>query len=229
MDITKGGYSEEIQNYFIADLHNAPGNGHTIVYSPVRVVCFNTLTMAKSRSNFKIKIPHTGDPGAIMNFIANTVGHFDKHQADTKALFEQMMATPIKADDFAGIVAKTFPYPKKPGKVRFLEGLKSDQRAAILQDAKQRAVLTDFIGAEDDYKVAIKRADTLRELTRELAQKFNDEHPAVANTVWMAYQATTENSDWREGRENEDIGKSVLFGLRSREKVRAFDACVKAL
>jgi hypothetical protein len=43
----------------------------------------------------------------------------------------------------------------------------------------------------------------------------------LRGTVWAAYNAVTEVSDWREGR---NADESALFGSRAQEKSRAFNA-----
>ena len=73
--------------------------------------------------------------------------------------------------------------------------------------------------------MASDRVLKIREGAQVLYHKFNDEHPQFAGTVWAAYNAATETSDWREGRGSVDY--STVFGPRAQEKVRAFKAALE--
>jgi len=53
-------------------------------------------------------------------------------------------------------------------------------------------------------------------------QQFEAFDPAhLRGSVWAAYNAVTEVSDWRESF-GSDVGASVLFGNRAKEKQRAY-------
>lgn len=221
-----GGFEDPIRNYFVVELNQSPGNSHHVLHTPVRVVCSNTLSMAKGQANINIRVPHTGDPARTIKFVADIVGKFRQREEKSREIFEAFMGRVLNPDEFAQIVARTFPRPTKPRKVRMLDSMSDDQRAALMADAKQRLQLESYIAAEESWKVGIERTDRLRKVMRDLAERFNDQHPAVANTAWMAYNAATELADWREGRE-QSIGSSVLFGARMQEKVRAFDSCLE--
>lgn len=219
-----GGFKDEVKNYFIGEFWQKPGNSHRFMHSPVRAECENTLSMAARAANINVAIPHVGDPTATMKFIAFIASRFQDHITRTKEVFDAMAHRSITPDEFAQIVARTFPRPPVPRRVQMLRDMDPTTRSAMLADVKQSILLDRYVSDEEAYVVRTERVDRLRATMRKLAQDFNADHPKVANTVWMAYNAATELADWRESREK-NPDESVLFGARAKEKIRAYTAC----
>ena len=88
-----------------------------------------------------------------------------------------------------------------------------------------RQAIMDAETAMEAWVTSTDRVRQIRDGARVLYQTFNDEHSQFARTVWAAYNACTETSDWREGRG--DVDHSVVFGPRAQEKVRAFKAALE--
>lgn len=107
-----------------------------------------------------------------------------------------------------------------------LDKLTAEQVAEMLEQGV--GAIDKIQKDESAWKAANACQENMRAITVQLLNKFNDEFPQVANTSWALYQAITEHADHREGRKNEAVGESILYGNRAKEKAAGWYAC-KAL
>ena len=215
---------DEIENYFVAVINQVPGKGHRILFTPRRVVCANTLSLGIKQATINLQIPHTGDPTAMVGFAAQLVTEMTRATDKVAAYFEAMSKTRVEEEGLDRLLKAAFPEPPVPAKVRLFQNL-SPQQIAVMKNSKLSQAIMDAERAMESYVVASDRVLKIREGAQVLYHKFNDEHPQFAGTVWAAYNAATETSDWREGRGGVDY--STVFGPRAQEKVRAFKAALE--
>jgi hypothetical protein len=78
--------------------------------------------------------------------------------------------------------------------------------------------------AEQRFETLLKKSTELRATAVGQYEGFKPE--ALAGTLWAAYNAVTEVSDWREGK---NAAESSLWGARAAEKGRAYAEAVKIL
>ena len=210
---------DEVENYFVCVLSQVPGKGHRVLFTPRRVVCQNTLTLGIRQAQVNLRVPHTGDPTGTVAFAAQLVAEMTRATEKVEAYFEAMAKTAVDSEGVETILRSAFPEPPMPAKVRLFQSL-SAQQLAVMKGGHLNQAIMDAEGAMESWVVATDRVRQIRDGARVLYAKFNSEHPHLARTVWAAYNACTETSDWREGRGNVD--HSAVFGPRSQEKVRAF-------
>ena len=215
---------DEIENYFVAVLNQVPGKGHRILFTPRRVVCSNTLSLGIRQATINLQIPHTGDPTAMVGFAAQLVTEMTRATDKVAGYFEAMSKTKIDEEGLEKLLRAAFPEPAVPSKVRLFQNL-SPQQISVMKNSRLNQTIMDAERAMESWVQASDRVLKVREGAKVLYEKFNDEHPPLAGTVWAAYNASTETSDWREGRGSVDY--STLFGPRAQEKVRAFKAAVE--
>ncbi len=215
---------DEIENYFVCVLSQVPGKGHRLLFTPRRVVCQNTLSLGIRQATINLRIPHTGDPTRMVAFAAQLVTEMTRATEKVEAYFEAMAKVKVGEEGLDKLLRAAFPEPPVPAKVRLWQNL-SPQQIAVMKESRLNSAILDAERAMESWVVASDRVLKIRGGARVLYQKFNDEHPAFAGSVWAAYNACTETSDWRKGRGN--VAESVLFGPRSQEKVRAFKAALE--
>lgn len=215
---------DEIQNYFVAVINQVPGKGHRILFTPRRVVCANTLNLGIKQATINLQIPHTGDPTAMVGFAAQLVTEMTRATDKIAAYFEAMSRAKVGDEGLERILKAAYPEPPVPAKVRLFQNL-SPQQIAVMKNSKLSQAIMDAERAMESWIVASDRVLKIRDGAKVLYGKFNDEHPQFAGTVWAAYNACTETSDWREGRGSVDY--SAIFGPRAQEKVRAFKAALE--
>jgi len=215
---------DEIENYFVAVIHQVPGKGHRILFTPQRVVCRNTLNMGIKQATINLQIPHTGDPTAMVSFAAQLVTEMTRATEKVAAYFEAMSKTKVDEEGLERILKAAFPEPPVPAKVRLFQNL-SPEQIAVMKNSRLGQTILDAERAMEAWVLASDRALKIQEGARALYHQFNEAHPQFAGTVWAAYNASTETSDWREGKGNVDY--STIFGPRAKEKVRAFKTALE--
>lgn len=210
---------DEIENYFVCVLSQMPGKGHRVLFTPRRVVCQNTLSLGIRQATINLRIPHTGDPTGTVAFAAQLVTEMTRATEKVQAYFEAMAKTPVGEEGLDRILKEAFPEPAMPAKVRLFQNI-TPQQLGVMKNSSLNQAIMDAEAAMEAWVTSTDRVRQIRDGARVLYSKFNDEHPQFARTVWAAYNAATETSDWREGRG--DVDHSVVFGPRAQEKVRAF-------
>lgn len=212
---------DHVKEYFLVNLWQVPGRAHYISQTPVRVVCANTLVQGLRASSSTISIPHSVGSISDVEFAVSTIVALDAHKQKTRELFDFMAVSRIHMGQARRVFRAAFPQPDKPKQLQFVED--SGLNSLGDRDLEERV---DALAAR--HADEVDKSNALFEMCIERYHAFNDDHPFLAHTVWAAYQAATEVSDWRKGRQS-GRGRNVLFGERAQEKVRALDASVKLI
>lgn len=218
---------DEIKQYFVVqDWKNGRG-GSTIVLTPMRPVCMNTLSMSLRLASVKFDVAHRGDNLRDLEFAAALMTEMELVQERTLKVLRRMTEVQVTSDWVEDVLAAAYPYPTKPRRAGIaerytLEDIASNENLAGFGD--QFAKSSSALSRWEAQKVQV---DAHRETSRLLLERFNDEHAWAANTAWALYNAVTENSDWRRG--GQKLNESVLFGYRAQEKIRGFEAIVAGL
>jgi len=212
--------TDEMRSYFLANLSLQPGRGHRILHTPVRVVCWNTNTLASEKATINLSVPHGIDARVQLEIGATLVARFQEVAAETKAMFDAFAGHQITREDALKVFRAAFPDPQKPAKLRLLERLYGTEGMVLAQ--KQISGIETFIGAQENYE---KQVDSTLELRKAAETQWETFEPSpLRTTLWGAYNAVTEVADWRGGK-SADI--SCVWGSRAREKARAFAACLE--
>lgn len=210
---------DPMRSYFAANLSLEPGYGHKIFHSPIRVVCWNTNTMAQGQATINLSIPHTADALQKIGLAANLAARFVEMKDKAKAVFEAFADRHISAAEAETIFKAAFPQPAVPPKIRLLKQQLSESEAVEFKKLLTAELLMSINASEEKYE---RDRDTVARLIEECGKRYDVFKPAdMRGTAWAAYNAVTEVADWREGR-NADF--SALMGGRAAEKARAYVA-----
>lgn len=208
---------DEMRSYLCSNMSLTPGIGHSFFHSAIRVVCWNTNTTAKRQATINLRIPHDSDVLAKMELASRLVTQFVSVRNKTKEIFESFADTMIGSKDVENIFRAAFPDPALPTKLRLLKDQLSRDEAEVFKQSLTADLLRGLEKAQSDYDRGIETARILRETALERFERFDP--PRLRGTAWGAYNAVTEVSDWRDGR---NADQSALFGSRAQEKSRAF-------
>jgi uncharacterized protein DUF932 len=212
---------DAMRSYFAANFSLTPGVGHKVLHSPVRVVCWNTNTMADQQATINLAIPHTSDAKQRIKLAAKLVGQFVEMKDKAKAIFEAFADKPVTQKDVDTILYAAFTLPALPAKLRLIKQQLTEVEAKAFKGALTADMLADLVKEQERYD---KQCENVLRLREEAQKRFEMFEPVkLRGTAWAAYNAVTEVSDWREGR-NADEG--ALFGARAKEKSRAYEAAV---
>lgn len=213
---------DEMRSYFTGNFSLTPGKGHKVFHSPVRTECWNTNTMGQQQATINLSIPHTSDALQKIQLAANLAAQFQSMQGKAQSIFDSFADMHITRAEAETIFAAAYPNPDVPGKIRMFKNMLTETEAETFKRALTPDLLMGLQTAEEKYQRDCETAARLRETAFERFEAFN---PArLQGTVWAAYNAVTEVSDWREGR---GADQSLLIGSRAQEKSRAFAAAME--
>ncbi len=164
-------------------------------YTPMRVVCKNTLTIGFAQATLKMSISHSGQNQTYLRKIAVSIQQMQGMMDNTNALFDGLARTPYSLNEFKAILAQSI-YPDP-----------------ILPD--------DAVDVTGEFDRLMSKQLDHRLAAEDLFVKFNDEHPNIGGTKWAAYNAVVELEDWKPGRGQAQFTSSV-FGQRAQKKQNAF-------
>ena len=215
---------EEIHKYFLVTDTKDGGTSAKIAFTPVRVVCQNTLTAGLRRAINAASIPHQPDVVAQLEFRVDLLKQLSEAQVETMNSFRAMAAAKVGRDAVKAIFAAAYPYPNTPKKVTLLEELGEEVQNLPQYDS----IIADLQAVGSTHQYYIDRADLFRSAVADNYAVLNEKHPENANTAWLAWQAVTEAEDWRKGPSTAGaIESSVLFGSRAQAKRRAYSQAMK--
>ena len=219
---TVGG--DDIYSYYVFVDSLKPGKGRFFRHTPIRNVCANTEALGKDLATVNLHIPHTKNAEAKVRLAADLVVQFSRLKENAKKVLDVFAATDINVDEFNAVLLAAYPNPLKPSILAALDGLEDFEQVLYkknlrLADPDSAAMAVSMDSAEERWFASKKKAVEIREAATEAFEEFDGQ---ATGTVWAAYNAVTEISDWRSGR---NADQSLLLGARSEEKVRAFDEC----
>lgn len=187
-----------------------------LAFTPVRVVCQNTLTSGLAAAKAKTSITHHSNVSEDLDSRVRLLHNLQRTQFETIKTFERMAGAVLNMDQAQAVIKAAYPDPKKGKFLDYMEGVDLGSAPAALADKTSDAVR--------DFERLVERALEFRGAVTELYQKFNDEQPALANTPWAVWNSVVEFADYREGKGDPDV--STLWGSRFREKQAAMKAAL---
>lgn len=209
---------EDIHQYFLVNDTKDGGTSLKIAFTPVRVVCQNTLVTGLRQATVSAALTHHNGVGVDFDIRVDLVSKMQVAREFTLATFEQLAASAITGNDLAGILEYVYPMPKVPRKMEMLEGLE-ERDIAILG-----ALYDEATKAQATYEYYCNYAQVRRDAAVDLFERMGQDNPEVAGTAWAAYNAVVESADFRNGPDSMYV--SALFGARAQEKRRAFAAAL---
>jgi hypothetical protein len=210
---------DEMRSYFVTNLSLQPGIGHRVFHTPVRVVCWNTNTMAIGRSTINVSISHHQDSIDQLKIAADLVARFRSVREEAKSVFEKFAGRTVTVKEAQAIFEEAYPMPSPPKKLAMIRNVMNDQEIEVLKRKLAPGALKSLEQAEVLYEAAERHAKERRDTVWERYEAFQPNK--LRGTLWAAYNAVTEVSDWRKGK---SAAVSCLWGTRAAEKSRAFSA-----
>lgn len=221
VNIGKNG--EELHQYFVFTDSKDGKQKAKFMFTPVRVVCQNTLVLAQRQATVSAQITHRSGASQALQFRIDLVDRLLKTQELNLETLQAMAAVNITNRQAAQIISAAYPVASKGADAVYFEDEKALKGLGKGDLADQLFKLGERASGHHQY---IKdRSKEFEQFATMLYDQINDEHPNIARTPWAAYNAVVEAADYRGGRGNIEV--SALFGPRSKEKVRAFESAVR--
>ncbi|MFA7172322.1 MAG: DUF932 domain-containing protein [Kiritimatiellia bacterium] len=195
--------SDEVNKYLLLSNSHDGKSAVQIKFTPIRVVCNNTLSMALEDGR-AIKIEHTQDVDKQLKRVQDLFDNIIREYADIEKVFQRMASFDITDDLMNKYFGDVFPDPAPPGK-----------------------------GSEEHYEAEKKRVLRDKECCKYLLEQPRNQLPETRNTVWSIYNAVTEYVDHRQSSSNLRSSnpsmrlRSIWFGKGSSIKIHAFNTAIK--
>lgn len=169
-------------------------------FTPVRVVCANTLAMAHGDKGSKLlRVRHTDKAKDTLEVIRDTMNLLNAEFEATAEQFKTLAKHRVNTEDLKKYIRMVF----KP---------------QVVQVAEEMGVETETDG----------RADKLLNKILPLFEKGRgNDLPGVAGTLWGAYNAITEFTTWERGRNADNRLDSLWFGDSAAVNQRALQLATK--
>jgi len=206
---------EHIRKFFLITDTKDGGTALKVAFTPIRVVCQNTLISGLRQSMVSDSIIHNLDTKNILSARVDMMQKMQRAIKETMASFDALASAVIEDDEAKVIFEAAYPYPNKSAKTSLLKEFDDTTgplELGLIYDKAKRA--------QTSYNYWVEKADELRDGAFRNYERICDEHNSIARTPWAAYNSVVEFADFRGSRE--DFAKSALFGIRANEKKRAF-------
>lgn len=211
---------EHIKKYFLITDTRDGGTSLKIAFTPVRVVCQNTLVTGLKRAIVSDSIFHNLGMKEILSSRVSLIKKMQTAIKETMVTFDILASAVIEDDEAKVIFEAAYPYPSKSVKTQIL-----DQYDEISGPLELGLIYEKAANAQKSYDYYSNKANELRDAAFLNYQRFCDEHVSIASTAWAAYNSVVEVADFRDG--GETVNQSALFGARAKEKTRAFTAAME--
>ena len=219
-------HNDDLKLFFLVHDTKKAGETLRIVFTPVRVVCQNTLMTAEQSAVSSVGLAHRAGIALDVEFRTELITSMQVAQAQTLAQFDRMMDMPLSREQLDSVLLAAYPIPQPTASMveaqRFAETYRgNDDLLAGLTDVMARGIDKMSIRA-DRFAQWTANIATRREAAAERLEAFNDEFPHLAATGWAVYNAVVETEDYRRGQKGAQ--EQAIFGDRAATKRAAYAA-----
>lgn len=209
---------DPIEQFFLLADTKDGATGIRIHFTPVRVVCQNTLAMGELGAVASAKIRHTKNVEAEVDWHLGLVKELSAFAEKILRSFDAIAELRLDDDSVDAVLAAAYAYPRKPRRVEIAASLPPEEAA------RSKALVVRAGEEERSWETAIARMNERRGVAKDLYHRFNDEieQKDLAGTGWALYNAVVELEDYREAMGKEDPYVAALFGNRALTKQRAY-------
>ena len=202
--------------YLVSDARDGTG-ALNIAFTPVRVVCQNTLVAGLNNAKVSISIKHNKNIRTDAEFYLDIFNQMASVKDTIVSAMDSMTAVTLDEQDVKKIMLKAYPNASRPSRLKLSDGISADEVPAHVWTK----ILKDRESKKDEYEKRQARVDRIKANAMERLDVFNQEFPHIAQTPWAVYNAVVETEDYRRGWDSSD---TMIFGSRAEAKIRAFQA-----
>jgi len=216
---------DPVRLFFLVTDTKDGGRGINLHFTPVRVVCQNTLVMGEMAAIASANLRHTGKVEQSLDWHLGLVELMQDKASKVMDIFNVLADLTLTPEQVERVLKATYPLPRKPRELQATESLTPEEVGRLALAGLQSAMKD----AERGWETTRLR---LQERQASVKDKFAGSSPIgvtgeLAGTGWALYNAVVEEEDYRKGTANEDQYVAALFGGRSQTKARAFAELVK--
>ena len=213
---------EDHRLYYLVTDHRDGAGALNIAFTPVRVVCQNTLTVGLSSAKVSASLTHHATIKEDAQWYTALFAQMLNAKETVTATMNHLAEVGrVEEKDIKQIINSAYREASRPRKLTLSQDIKADDVPAkvwssLLNDKKH------WIEEWEKRQAGVK---VLRDSAWDRFETFNDEYPKLAYTPWAGWQAVVECEDYRRG--HADALGSPIFGERAEAKARAFNEALK--
>jgi hypothetical protein len=207
---------EDHKLFWLVTDHRDGTGALSIAFTPVRVVCQNTLITGLRSSKVSVNLKHNKAIGTDTAFYLDIFNQMARTQESVVGAMNSLTKVTLEKPEIKTIVNVAYPSASKPNRLRLSDGIVADDVPATVWSR----ILSDRKFHLDEFEKRQARVERIRDNAYERIDVFNQEYASLANTPWAIYNAIVETEDYRRGW---DGSGTALFGQRAEAKARAFD------
>lgn len=213
-DVTPG---DRVEQYMICRIPMDGKSALEVRQAPVRVVCWNTLTLSEKLAVKRYVVPHLADAEHELGRILDMVwGMALEKQAIIREAYDILANAKLDGDTHArSLLDDIYSEPEEPSNEdnvmsdrRYAAAMKRHQGLVRTRGNKIDGVMRLWSGEDDKYRVS------------------GGEFEGMQGTAWRLYQSITELENWGWYSTPQGRANSVLYGERGRVMAKAFDVLI---
>jgi len=213
---------EDHNLFWLVSDHRDGTGALSIAFTPVRVVCQNTLISGLRSSKVSVTLKHNKSIQADVSFYLDIFNQMARTQESVVTAMNSLTTVVLEKKQVDQIVASAYPSASKPNRLRLSDGITNDDVPANVW----LRILNDRKHPLEEYEKRQARVTRIRDNAYERIDAFNEGFSHLANTPWAVYNAIVETEDYRrgwDGGKDKPASGTALFGQRAEAKARAFN------
>jgi phage/plasmid-like protein (TIGR03299 family) len=212
---------DSINEYFLVTEGKTGGDSVTIAYTPIRVVCQNTLSLGLSAATIKSAVVHTTGARAALKFQVDIMARLRLARERSLEALTALADSRIYPDQAAKVFRSAYPDPQPSAKAALAQTLFTSKED--FDDLLAAGPGRELLSATALHQYMLDRADKYREACSDCYLRFSDEQPQFANTAYAAYNAVVEVVDFAGSAKSDG---SPFSATKVATKERAFRAAL---
>tara|TARA_R110002020_G_scaffold62635_2_gene167393 strand:+ start:99 stop:1154 length:1056 start_codon:yes stop_codon:yes gene_type:complete len=206
---------EDHDLYFLVTDHRDGSGALQIAFTPVRVVCQNTLTAGLANAKISVRLTHTRSIESDTEWYIGLFNQMSSAKDEAIAVMNTLSTVKIDDKDVDRVLKSAYPDASQPRRLTLAKDITADD----VPHSVWVKLMGDKKELVEEYEKRVERVETIREGAKERYNAFNDEFSNLARTPWAIWQAVVETEDYRKGHTD---SSTALFGARAEAKARAF-------
>ena len=207
---------EDHELYWLVTDHRDGTGALSIAFTPVRVVCQNTLVTGLRSAKVSVNLKHNKNIETDAAFYLDIFGQMKKTQESVVLAMNSLTKATLVERQVDTILRAAYPNASQPTKLNQTNGITSNDVPSIVWNRIQK----DRNEQNELWEKRQARVDRIKDNAKERINVFNEEFSNLANTPWAVYNAIVETEDYRRGW---DGSGTALYGQRADAKARAFN------
>jgi len=206
---------EEHRLFYLVTDHRDGSGALTIAFTPVRVVCQNTLICGLNDARISASLVHTKQIVEDAEWYTGLFNQMIGSQDRVISQMNELSEVTINEDQVTEIMHSAYPEASAPRQLTLARGISMDDVPATVWSQ----LSTKRMGLREEWEKRQARVTRIRDSAMEQYNRFNDEFTQLAKTPWAVWQAVVETEDYRRGH---TLSASSIYGQRAEAKGRAF-------